>query len=79
MTIEELKDNIGFACSIVTVLILGGAVVVGIHWMLHLPEVRYNPGGECIQVIHPGRAAAGSCDRIPARHVRIVVAGGGHG
>ena len=79
MTAQEFRDHIGFACAVVAVLILGGAVVFGIHKMLHLPEVRYNPEGECIQVIHPGRVGAGSCDRIPERHVRIVVAGGSHG
>lgn len=74
-----MRDYIAAAFQCVLVLLGLYLVAWGVHETMHLPEVRVNPAGECIQVIHPGRATAGSCDRIPERHVRIVVAGGAHG
>lgn len=57
-------------------LIAAFAVAIGltafIYWQLSLPVVQYrHRTGECVQVIP---ATAGSCDKLPAKYEREIVA-----
>ncbi len=57
-------------------LIAAFAVAIGlmafVYWQLSLPVVQYrHRTGECVAVIP---ASAGSCDKLPAKYEREIVA-----
>ena len=49
------------------------AVTLSFHHAFMLPEVHFDPAGECVRVMDAGHIK--TCARIPERHVRVVVAG----